>query len=321
MAQRTFWKGYLKLSLVTCPVAMSPATSESEKVRFHTVNRATGNRIVSRYVDLETGKPVRDEEEAKGYQTGDDSFVILEDEDLDTVALESTRTIDIDMFVPRDSIPWVYLDSPHYLVPNDQVGEEAFAVIREAMAATKMVGISRVVLYRRERAVMLEPRDKGIVLWTLRYGDEVRDQKAYFAGIDKAKPEPEMLQLATRFIEQKREAWSPEMVQDPLQEKLLQLIATKKKRKPKPSASGEPAERKDNVINLFDALKKSLAQDKSEAGSAKSSAKTGDAKTSAAKTAASKADAKKSDAKKSAAAEAGEKKATRKPAAKSKRSS
>ncbi len=264
MAQRTFWKGYLKLSLVTCPVAMSPATSESEKVRFHTVNRSTGNRIVSRYVDLETGKPVKDEDEAKGYQTGDDSYVILEDEELDTVALESTRTIDIDMFVPRDSIPWVYLDSPHYLVPNDAVGEEAFAVIREAMAATKMVGISRVVLYRRERAVMLEPRDNGIVLWTLRYGDEVRDQKNYFANIDKTKPEPEMLKHATSFIEEKREHWSSEMVEDPLQEKLLKLIATKKRRKPK-AAQAEPEERKDNVINLFDALKKSLAQDKASA--------------------------------------------------------
>lgn len=276
MAQRTFWKGYLKLSLVTCPVAMSPATSESEKVRFHTVNRATGNRIVSRYVDLETGKPVAEDDEAKGYQTGDDSYVILEDDELDTVALESTRTIDIDMFVPRDSIPWVYLDSPHYLVPNDAVGEEAFAVIREAMAATKMVGISRVVLYRRERAVMLEPRDKGIVLWTLRYGDEVRDQKAYFAGIDKSKPEPEMLKLASRYIEEHREAWSPEMVGDPLQDKLLKLIATKKKRKPK-AAESEPAERRDNVINLFDALKKSLAQDKEAGQPAASSNKAGTA--------------------------------------------
>lgn len=261
MAPRTFWKGYLKLSLVTCPVAMSPATSESEKVRFHTVNRDTGHRIVSRYVDAETGKPVSEDDEAKGYQTGDDSYVVLEDDDLDAVGLDSTRTIDIDMFVPQDSIPWVYLDSPHYLVPNDAVGEEAFAVIREAMAATKMVGISRVVLYRRERAVMIEPRGKGIVLWTLRYGDEVRDQKAYFAGIDKSKPEPGTLKLASRYIEEHRAAWSPEMVQDPLQQRLLSLIASKKRRKTKaPAAQAEP--RRDNVVNLFEALKQSLAQEK-----------------------------------------------------------
>lgn len=170
MAARAFWKGYLRLSLATCPVAMAPATSENEKVRFHTINRATGHRVRSHYVDAETGKPVDEDEEITGYQRGPNQFVPLENQEIEAVALESTRTIDIDMFVPHDSIGWIWYDKPHYLMPDDHVGEEAFSVIRDAMATTGTVGISRLVLYRRERAVMLTPRDLGIVVWTLRYG-------------------------------------------------------------------------------------------------------------------------------------------------------
>lgn len=267
MPARSYWKGYLKLSLVTCPVAMSPATSESEKVRFHTLNRETGNRVVSRYVDAESGKPVEPEDRARGYEAEAGRLVVVEDEELEAVSLDTVRTIDIDVFVPRASIPWIYLDSPHYLVPDDEVGEEAFAVIRDAMAATRMVGISRVVLYRRERAVMLEPRDRGIVLWTLRYGDEVRDEKAYFAGIDEEKPEPELLALAQKFIEAKTREWSPDMVKDPVQEHLLRLIAAKKRRKgARTAAPAGGKERPGNVVNLFEALKKSLQADKSLRG-------------------------------------------------------
>jgi DNA end-binding protein Ku len=266
MAARTYWKGYLKLSLVTCAVAMSPATSESEKVRFHTLNRETGNRIVSRYVDSESGKPVDADDQAKGYEAEEGRLVLIEDEELEAVKLDTVRTIDIDAFVPRDSIPWIYLDSPHYLVPDDEVGEEAFSVIRDAMSASKMVGISRVVLYRRERAVMLEPRDKGIVLWTLRYGDEVRDESAYFAEINKDKPEPQLLDLAQKFIRAKTKDWSPEMVKDPVQEHLLKLIASKKSKGARKSASQGEKGRPGNVVNLFEALKKSLQADKSLRG-------------------------------------------------------
>ena len=138
MAPRSFWKGYLKLSLVTCPVAMMPAITDSEKVRFHTLNRTTGNRIQSRFVDAETGDPVDEDDEIKGYQSGTDEYVALEDEELESVALESTRTIDIDMFVPRDSIGWIWYDRPHYLVPDDPVGEEAFSVIRDVPTSSEM---------------------------------------------------------------------------------------------------------------------------------------------------------------------------------------
>ena len=184
MALRPYWKGYLKLSLVTCPVQMMPATSESEKVRFHTLNRETHNRVVSQYVDAVTGKEVKEDDEVKGYQRGENDYIILEDEELENLILDSTKSIDIDIFAPRDSIESIWLDTPYYLSPDDPVGQEAFSVIRDAMAAEDMVGISRLVISRRERAVMLEPRGKGIVLWTLRYGDEVRDEEAYFGGID-----------------------------------------------------------------------------------------------------------------------------------------
>ena len=257
MAPRTFWKGYLKLSLVTCPVAMMPARSESEKVRFHTLNRKTGNRIQSRYVDAVTGKPVADDDEVKGYPKGDDEYVMLEDDEIDAVALESTRTIDIQTFAPRSSVGWIWYDAPHYLVPDSKVGEEAFSVIREAMKRTKTVGISRVVLYRRERAVLLDARDNGIVLWTLRYGDEVRPEGDYFAGIDKAEPEADLRPLMDKLITSRTKDWSPSLAKDPVQDELLAIIKAKGKGKKAAKASA-PAASEGNVISIMDALKKSL---------------------------------------------------------------
>lgn len=263
MATRSFWKGYLKLSLVTCPVAMTPATTAGEKIRFHTLNRKTGARVVSRYVDGVTGKPVSDDEQVKGYEQSEDVHIPLEDDELDAVALETTRTIDIEMFAPRESIGWIWYDKPHYLAPNDKVGEEAFCVIRDAMAKTGVVGISRLVMYRRERAVLLEPRDRGVVLWTLRYGDEVRDPKDYLSGAG-AKTDDKALSLVSELIDERTKAWAPAMTTDPVQASLLELIASKKKKGAKtvarPKEQAEPAG--GNVVNIMDALRKSIAADK-----------------------------------------------------------
>lgn len=267
MAPRNFWKGYLRLSLVTCRVAMVPATSARNKVRFHTINRATGNRVESRYVDEETGKPVREQDQRKGYPMGEDRVIVMEDEELDAVALESTRTIDIDMFVDRDDIGWIWLDKAHYLTPDDKIAEEAFSVIRDAMEATRTVGIARLVLYRRERAVMLEPRGKGITVWTLRYGDEVREAEDYFADIDDTKPDAKALRLVGKLIEERVADWSPEMVEDPVQKRLKSIIAAKK-RKQTPSSRSRPKkgeEKKDtpdNVVSIMDALRKSVQAEK-----------------------------------------------------------
>jgi DNA end-binding protein Ku len=252
-----FWKGYLKLSLVTCAVAIIPATSEAQKVRFHTLNRRTGNRVESRYVDGQAR--VDDDDLVKGYQTGDDQYVMVEDDELEAVALESARTIDIEMFAPKDSIEWIWYDRPHYLAPDDAVGTEAFSVIREAMKATGTVGISRLVLYRRERAVMLEPRDDGIVLWTLRYGDEVRDPAPYFSDIGTARVDAKLMSLAKALIQERLKPWNRAMVADPIQTRLLEIIAARKKAtRPAKKSKAEPA-RPNNVVNIMDALRKSLA--------------------------------------------------------------
>jgi DNA end-binding protein Ku len=260
MAPRTFWKGYLKLSLVTCPVQMVPATTDDEKVKFHTLNRETGNRVVSRYVDAESGKPVADEDQVKGYQRGEEEYVELEDDEIDAVALDSTRTIDVETFVPQESIEWIWYDKPHYLLPADDVGEEAFCVIRDAMAATRTGGISRLVMYRRERAVLLLPHDNGIVLWTLRYGDEVRDATPYFADVKPAKPERKLVDLVQQLIKERSKPWDSDMVHDPVQERLLDIVASKRKgKRPPKMAKEEEPERPSNVISIVDALKKSLA--------------------------------------------------------------
>jgi DNA end-binding protein Ku len=256
MAPCPSWHGYLKLSLVTCPVAMLPATSEAEKVRFHTLNRATGNRVHARYIDAETGKPVEDEDQVKGYERENGEYVMLEDEELDAVALESTRTIDIDCFVPADSIGWIWYDTPHYLVPDDKVGEEAFSVIREAMVKSNTRAISRVVLYHRERAVLLEPRGKGMVLWTLRYRDEVRDEAEYFKGL-KGKPDAKEKKRLAGLIAEHTQSWSPSLATDPVEAALRSMIAAKKKgarRSPKKPEAAKGG----NVIDLMAVLKKSL---------------------------------------------------------------
>jgi DNA end-binding protein Ku len=263
MALRPYWKGYLKLSLVTCPVQMMPATSENEKVRFHTLNRETQNRVVSQYVDSVTGKEVKEEDEVKGYQRGENDYVMLEDEELENVALDSTKTIDISTFTPRDSIEWIWFDTPYYLSPNDPVGQEAFSVIRDAMEAQDMVGISRLVIARRERAVMLEPRGKGIVLWTLRYGDEVRDENTYFDGIGDETADSDMMSLIQQLIKKQTQHWNAKMVVDPVQDRLLDIIESKKKALKKrskakakaPASAPAPS----NIINIMDALKKSVA--------------------------------------------------------------
>ncbi|MBY3242385.1 non-homologous end joining protein Ku [Rhizobium laguerreae] len=264
MARQTFWKGYLKLSLVTAAVSLTPATTESNKVRFHVLNRQTKNRVESRYVDSVTHKPVAERDQVKGYPRGEDDYVLLEDEEIEEVGLESTRTIEIDSFVPRGSIDWIWYDKPHFLAPEDKVGVEAFCVIREAMKANDVVGIARLVLYRRERAVLLEPLGKGIVLWTLRYGDEVRDPVAELDS--KTEIDSKLLTLMTQLVKEETKDWSPAMVQDPIQKRLKSMIRGKQKslKKAAPAQKPAPVKSTGNVINIMDALTKSLAAEGGE---------------------------------------------------------
>ncbi|HET9067377.1 MAG TPA: Ku protein [Amaricoccus sp.] len=259
MAARPYWKGYLKLSLVTCPVQMEPARTATGTLRLHTINRKTGNRIESRYVDAGSGKAVPDEDLAKGYPLDEERHVVLEDDELDAVALDSTRTIDMERFIPAADLPWVWLDRPHFLTPAAEVGEEAFAVVREAMVRTGTVALSRLVLYRREHAVALVPRGKGMVLWTLRYADEVREPEA-----GTARAEPKAVRLVTRFIDEHTADWSDNLVDDPVQDRLEKLIAGKTAT-PRPSRAqpdSPPEPTGSNVVSIMEALKRSVAAGK-----------------------------------------------------------
>ena len=183
MAPRAYWKGYLKLSLVSCPIALYPASSSSERVSFHRINKKTGNRLKQQLVDSETGDPVEKEDVGRGYEVGKGEYLQVADEELEKIEIESTHTIEIDSFVPRGEIDDRYLNAPYYITPTDKVGQEAFVVIRDAIREKKMVGLGRVVLTRREHVVMLEAFDKGLLATTLRYPYEVREQTAYFEDI------------------------------------------------------------------------------------------------------------------------------------------
>ena len=256
MAPRPNWKGYLKLSLVSCAVALFTAASESGRVSFRTLNRATGNRLRRQMVDADTGDVVDTEDQAKGYEVSRDEYIVMEDEELEAVQLESTHTIDIDAFVPREQVDELYLDTPYYLAPNDRVGQEAFAVIRDAMRQSNMVGLGRVVLYRRERVIMLEPREKGIVATTLRYAGEVRNATEYFDDIPDLKLPKEMLQLAQHIIETKKGEFDPSQFEDRYEQALIELIRSKQAgHMPKPAAQPR---REGNVIDLMAALRRSV---------------------------------------------------------------
>lgn len=258
MARPSYWKGYLKLSLVTCPVRMTPATTGSERLRFNTLNRETGNRIRSRYVDSVTGEPVADDAQVMGYEVGKDQYVLLEDDELDAAALDSVHTIDIDAFVEMKSVDRIWLDTPHYLVPGDEVGLEAFAVIRDAMAAKRVGGLSRLVMARREHRILVEPRDRGLIVWTLRYRNQVRPAADYFEHADTAISD-RGLALAHELIAEKTRAWGADLVADRVQDNLKKLIASKKKGRGRKAAE-KPAlpEGGAKVISIMDALRRSI---------------------------------------------------------------
>lgn len=264
MAPRPNWKGYLKLSLVSCSVALYSATTTSDRIRFNIINRKTGNRIRNLVVDAETEEPVEAEDRVKGYQYEKGSYIHVEDEELDAVALESTHTIDIESFVPRADVDEIYLDESYYIAPNDKVSFEAFAVIRKAMEKEKLVGLARAVLYRRERILMLQPRGDGLMATALRYRNEVRDEKQYFSDIPDAKISPDMMDLAVHILRSKKAKFDPDRFEDRYETALTDLIKAKQAGKPPPKAS-EPLP--GNVVNLMDALRRSV---KSEQGRAKS---------------------------------------------------
>jgi DNA end-binding protein Ku len=262
MAPRANWKGYLRLSLVSCPIALYPASSLSEKVSFNRLNRKTGNRLKQQNVDTETGEVVPREDTARGYEVAKGQYLIVEDQELDAVQIESTRTIDIDQFVPKSEIDERYIDSPYYLAPDGQVGQDAFAVIRDTIGKLNMVALGRVVLTRREHVIALEPRGRGLLGMTLRYPYEIRDEASYFEDIPELKLPKEMLDLATHIVNTKSGHFDPSQFQDRYENALIDLLKKKEAGEKIEPARETAAPR---VVNLMDALRASIDADKKKA--------------------------------------------------------
>lgn len=260
MAPRAYWKGYLRLSLVSCPIQLFPATSEREKIRFHQLNRETGNRVRYRKVDEETGEEVSQEEIMKGYEAEKGSYIELTQEELEAAAIESTRMIDIEEFVPEKEIDELYINNPYYIVPDGEVGAQAFAVIREAIKQEGMVALGRVVFTSREHVIALKPRGKGLVGITLRYPYEVRSEDDYFDDVPDEKVTKDMLELAKHIVDSKAGHFKPDKFEDRYEEALKDLL---KKKQHGERIEAPKTHEPSKVINLMDALRRSA---KGEAG-------------------------------------------------------
>src|ERR1700761_345976 len=255
VAPRAYWKGYLKLSLVSCPIAVYPATSEREKISFHQLNKETGNRIRYKKIDADTGDEVENADIIKGYEIGKGEYIELDPEELDAVAIESKHAIEIDEFVPKSEIDELYMRDPYYIVPDGEVGQQAFAVIREAIHKEGMVALGKIVFTSREHIIALEARGKGMMGITLRYPYEVRKEEDYFDGIENEKIPKDMIDLAVHIVETKTGHFKPQQFKDEYEDALKDLLRKKQKGE-KIEAPKERAP--SNVVNLMDALRQSV---------------------------------------------------------------
>jgi DNA end-binding protein Ku len=256
MAARAYWKGSLKLSLVSCPVLLYPASTSADKTRFHMINKETGNRLKQQMVDAETGDIVDGDRKARGYELTKGAYVEIEKDELDAVQIESNHTIDIDSFVPKDEIDKRYLNHPYYIAPDGKAGVDAFAVIRDAMKDQDRVALARIVLTNREHIIAIEPLGKGLLGTTLRYPYELRDEGEYFDDIKSPKISKDMIELAGHILKTKAAHFDPSKFKDEYETALKKLV--KRKAAGKPVKAAEREEKPDNVISLMDALKQSL---------------------------------------------------------------
>ena len=256
MAVRAYWKGSLKLSLVSCPVLLYPASTAADKTRFHMINKETGNRLKQQMVDAETGDVVENDQKGRGYELKKGEYVEIEKDELDAVQIESNHTIDIDSFVPKNEIDKRYLNHPYYLAPDGKAGVDAFAVIRDAMKDQDRVALARIVLTNREHIIAIEPLGKGLLGTTLRYPYELRDADEYFDDIKNPKISKDMIELASHILDTKAAHFDPSKFKDEYENALKALVRRKASGKPLKSAARE--EKPDNVVSLMDALKQSL---------------------------------------------------------------
>src|SRR4030081_2930105 len=255
-APRAYWKGSLKLSLVSCPVMLYPASTTVEKTRFHMINKETGNRLKQQMVDAETGDIVESDQKGRGYELSKGEYVEIEKQELEAVQVESNHTIEIESFVPRDEIDKRYLNHPYYIAPDGKAGIDAFAVIRDAMKDKDRVALARIVLSNREHVIAIEPLGKGLLGTTLRYPYEMRDEDDYFDDIKSPKISRDMVELASHILDTKAAHFDPTKFKDEYENALKALV--RRKAAGKPVKAGERAEKPDNVISLMDALKQSL---------------------------------------------------------------
>jgi DNA end-binding protein Ku len=255
-ARRAYWKGYLKLSLVTCPIALHPASSQAEKTHFHQINRRTGNRLRQQMVDEDTGKAVDNDDKGRGYEISKGKYVEIAPDEVKAIQVESTHTLDIDKIVPVDEIDRRYFDRSYYIVPDGKAGEEAFAVIRDAMKNKGRVALARIVLTNREHIMAIQPFGKIMLGTILRYDYEVRDAKQLSRGVATPKVPKEMLSLASHILDTKAGHFDPSQFKDEYEMELRKLV--KRKAAGKPIAREQPAERPSNVVNLMEALRRSV---------------------------------------------------------------
>jgi DNA end-binding protein Ku len=256
MAVRAYWKGSLKLSLVSCPVLLYPASTSADKTRFHMINKQTGNRLKQQMVDSETGDVVESDQKGRGYELKKGEYVEIEKNELEAVQIESNHTIDIDSFVPKDEIDKRYLNHPYYIAPDGKTGADAFAVIRDAMKDQDRVALARIVLTNREHIIAIEPLGKGLLGTTLRYPYELRDEGEYFDDIKSPKISKDMIELASHILDTKAAHFDPSKFKDEYENALKTLVRRKAAGKTiKVEVRGEKT---GNVINLMDALKQSL---------------------------------------------------------------
>ncbi len=256
MAPRAYWKGSLKLSLVTCPVALYPASTSVEKTRFHMINKETGNRLKQQMIDAETGDVVEADQKGRGYELSKGKYIEIDKSELEAVQIESNHTIDIDSFVPKGEIDQRYLNHPYYIVPDGKAGVDAFAVIRDAMKDQDRVALARIVLTNREHVIAIEPFGKGLLGTTLRYPYELRDADDYFDDIKSPKISKDMVELAGHILDTKAAHFDPKKFKDEYEDALKKLV--RRKASGKTIEVSEPEEKPGNVVNLMDALKQSL---------------------------------------------------------------
>jgi DNA end-binding protein Ku len=253
---RAYWKGFLRLSLVTCPIELFPASSQAEKTHFHQINKKTGNRLRQQMVDEDTGRVVESDDKGRGYELSKGRYVEIEEDELKAVEIESTHTVDIDSFVPRSEIDKRYLDKPYYIAPGNETGAEAFAVIRDAMKDKDRVALARIVMAHREHMIALEPLGKGLLGTTLRYDYEVRNEKTYFKEISQPRIARDMVKLAEHILDSKAGHFNPDKFKDQYETALKKLV--RRKASGKKIEAAEPDEQEGNVINLMEALRSSV---------------------------------------------------------------